>query len=132
MPKYGQLGYGTPSHLASISDRIASLPETSPPYRLAQEQTARLVSMPEDLQVLHYPHDPPARYLDCNEHYNASLGSSKSTDAEHAFVGEVPQTPSPPTSPESVMIIGNENRVSQTFLRPRSIVRDGNDRGGVS
>ncbi|KXN91052.1 hypothetical protein AN958_03119 [Leucoagaricus sp. SymC.cos] len=132
--QYGQLGYGKPSHLASISDRIASLPETSPPHRIGQEQTVRLVSMPESLKALRYSQDRLARYSDRPEHFNLSLTSdgttqTKSSDAEHGLLDGVPPTPSPPSSPESVMIIGNETRVPQTFLRPKSSTDDHDHEG---
>jgi hypothetical protein len=124
--KYEQLGYGKPSNLSPVSNRIVSLPETSPPCRIAQEISGRLVSMPESLRLLPFPRGHPGHYSDCTDQFNMSSASdatsrSKTSNAEQIFLGGIPQTPSPPSSPDSVMIIENENQVPQTFLRPKSI-----------
>lgn len=125
--KYGQLSYNKPPHMASVNHRISSLPETSPPYRVAkfQESVVRLVSMPEPLEVLRHSIDRSNQYLDC-------LGNSysRSSDAGHTLFDRALRTPSPPSSPESIMIIGNETRVPRTFLRPKSSTDD-DDQGGV-
>lgn len=131
--RYGHLGYGKPGHLVSINDRIVSLPETSPPYRIAQQQSRRVVSMPENLKRSRYPHGSSVQYQDRGDHFNMSLISNdttrtKSSEGEHTFLGGVPQTPSPPSSPESVVIIGNETRVPQAFLRTKPTV-DERDHG---
>ena len=125
--KYGHLGCGRPHHLAFTNDRIVSLPETSPPCRITQSPR-RLVSMPESLKMLRYSHDHLQPLLG-SEPSDISLASNGTTQknsfqGEHVFLGGIPQTPSPPSSPESVVIIGNEDQVPRAFLRSKSTVDD--------
>ncbi|KAF9454029.1 hypothetical protein P691DRAFT_530379 [Macrolepiota fuliginosa MF-IS2] len=133
--KYGQLGYNKPPRIPSVDHRVASLPETSPPYRIAQiqESTVRLVSMPERLKALRHPIDQSDRYHGHSGPFNVSPAGGHShsgcSDADHTLFGRTLQTPSPPSSPESVMIIGNEAQVPQAFLRPKSNIDD-DDHGG--
>lgn len=133
--KYGQLGYNKPRHGLPTNHRIASLPETSPPYRIAQENTVRLVSMPEHLQMLHHSGALSVEYLDYSECMNISSASDsksnfRNSPANCTLLAPVPRTPSPPSSPESVMIIGNDNHVPPAFLRPKSSIDD-DDHGGT-
>ncbi|KAJ3568865.1 hypothetical protein NP233_g5437 [Leucocoprinus birnbaumii] len=122
--KYGELGHGKPSQLAMISGRVASLPETSPPGRIGPQQSERLVSMPDDLEMLRFPHGSSTRHQELRDHLRSSLTSNitsrtRSSEDEHAFLGGGPQTPSPPSSPDSVMIIGNDSQVPRAFLRTK-------------
>lgn len=131
---YSHLGCGRPYHLASTNDRIMSLPETSPPFRIAQPP-GRLVSMPEALETVRYSHDHSQSLLG-SEPSDTSLASNGITQTnifqgDHAFLGGVPRTPSPPSSPDSVVIIGNEDQVPRVFLRSKSTVDD-NDLHGMS
>lgn len=130
---YGQLGFTKPPHMVSTDRRIASLPETSPPYRISQTQgTVRLASMPEQLRALRSNHDS-RQYLDYAEtplklspDSNPRSGSS---GIGHTIFSRVPRTPSPPKSPESVMIAGNDDNDPRPFLHRQPHVGTENDGG---
>lgn len=120
---YGQLGSIKPSHMVSTDRRIASLPETSPPYRISQTQgTVRLASMPEQLMALRSKGDSK-QYLDYTETLKLSPDSnprSGSFDIGHTVLSGVLRTPSPPGSPESVVIVGDDDNDPRPFLHRRS------------
>ncbi|KAJ7045732.1 hypothetical protein C8F04DRAFT_988991 [Mycena alexandri] len=117
--KHAQLPYSRPSQLNGTIQRVLSLPETSP-------------------RVVHVPRE--TRGVSLSERPRVSLSSSdnttESTSAETSFLSEnrsgssrarrsfpssdMPHTPSPPSSPESVMIIGNDMQVPISFLRRKA------------
>jgi hypothetical protein len=133
--KYGQLAYNKPIGSPNVNNRIVSLPETSPPYRIAQENTARVVSMPEHLKALRHSAALPEDYLDHLECLNppSPLDGESNIEsfANHTLYPSSPETSFPPSSPESVMIIGNDTQVHPTFLRPKSSIEDEESNGGA-
>ncbi|KAJ7859694.1 hypothetical protein B0H13DRAFT_2074638 [Mycena leptocephala] len=88
--KHAQLPYSRPSHLNSTTQRVLSLPETSPPtFAFFSDNTIESSASAE------------TSFLSENR-----SGSSR---ARRSFPSsDMPHTPSPPSSPESVMIIGND------------------------
>jgi hypothetical protein len=139
MHKTSQLPYSRPSESHSSRMRIVSLPETSPSYStkaVCEPSTLRVVSMSE--------HSRPS--LSFRESTSSSNCFETSTNTSHFSAddgfgycqiravpasSDPPHTPSPPSSPESVVIIGNNEQVPQSFLRHKveSHVSCSDDRG---
>ncbi|KZT08344.1 uncharacterized protein LAESUDRAFT_811441 [Laetiporus sulphureus 93-53] len=109
--------YPRPSSHKPPAPRIVSLPETVPEYsaKAAMEKTTiRVVSMPLPVQG------------DCSFQSNDidHIGLSFTSDTEEqnrvrvpSHASELPHTPSPPSSPESVVIIANKDQLAEGFLR---------------
>ncbi|KAE9411258.1 hypothetical protein BT96DRAFT_983028 [Gymnopus androsaceus JB14] len=126
--KLSQLAYQKPSELNLPAKRIVSLPETSPPSRINAETVRdRVVSMSEQVKVSLTSADNSLS----SECFESSIDTSQSqissdvgnlsarrSRARRSLV--YPQTPSPPSSPESVMIIGNNMQVPSSFLRQKA------------
>ncbi|KAJ3844606.1 hypothetical protein EV361DRAFT_947681 [Lentinula raphanica] len=140
--KLSQLNYQKPSEINVSSKRIVSLPETSPPSRINSDTVRnRVVSMTEQVQLPLVSSDADnSLSSDC---FESSLETSRS-QLSHSDLGTsvrrarprtsaYPQTPSPPSSPESIMIIGNNMQVPNSFLRhnvldrPKMLPGDDND-----
>jgi len=115
-----------PSALSlSIQSRMVSLPNPLPPTTVKAEFEARgrIVTMPErgahsnfsigQKLALSSQLDSPEHSLDSWE----SPGSTSGRDQRRPYPYDLPQTPSPPSSPDSVMIIGNNTQVSGSFLK---------------
>ncbi|KAF5393254.1 hypothetical protein D9757_000762 [Collybiopsis confluens] len=110
--------------------RIVSLPETSPPSRIKLDTVRdRIVSMSEQHKTSLAPSEDNSVSSDCFESsIDASqaqddvIGVANSNSARSRFRHSLvfPQTPSPPSSPESVMIIGNNVQVPNSFLRQKA------------
>lgn len=120
------LGFNAPSSIARMmTSRVVSLPETSPPTRL--KPSARVVSLTET--TLNFMDDS----LSSQENSISTIVSQISSDnsVHHLRRSTMPHTPSPPSSPESVMIIGNDVQVPISFSRhdhkmnKPSLVEDG-------
>jgi hypothetical protein len=115
------LPYNRPSESYSSSARISSLPET--PSLILVQETNRIASMPE-YQLR--PANPTSseetisEYFESSASYDSSRISSGSTHIRRSLRSVAPQTPSPPSSPESVMIIGNDVQVPVSFLRQKN------------
>lgn len=103
--KYPTLQYSKPKF--NLTKRVCSLPETSPVYRV---KSVRVASMPEYI-----------KQSDNSTTFD-SVETSLSSDSL------LRRTPSPPSSPESVMIIGNDVQVPN-FFNGRLVPRNsgGND-----
>ncbi|KAF9062121.1 hypothetical protein BDP27DRAFT_1369083 [Rhodocollybia butyracea] len=124
--KLAQLPFQKPSELNAPSKRVVSLPETSPPSRIKLDTIRdRVVSMSEQVKVSLTSADNSLS-SDCFESSIDSSQSQISSDIGNISVRKVrsrlyPHTPSPPSSPESVMIIGNNMHVPTSFLRRKSL-----------
>lgn len=123
-----QLSYNRPSESLNVSKkRVVSLPETVPPdsrKTILSSSTLRVSSMSERPK-------PSASYLDSRPSQNcfeiaastdtsylsADDGYSRSRARAFPSASDVPHTPSPPSSPESVMIIETDVQIPHTFLR---------------
>ncbi|KAJ3880496.1 hypothetical protein F5051DRAFT_450653 [Lentinula edodes] len=128
--KLSQLAYKKPSELNALKKRIVSLPETSPPSRIDSEPIRdRVVSMSEQVKVSLVSSADNSLSSDCFEssvetsqsQILSELGSSSAKRARPRRSLAFPQTPSPPSSPESIMIIGNNMQVPSSFLRQKAI-----------
>lgn len=117
-----RLPFNGPSRAPS-NDRVVSLPETSPPSRVDPgELGARIVSLPE-CSKSSLPKDDSFS----SECFEASISTDNSgihllenslqrTRTRRLRYSSLPRTPSPPSSPESIMIIGNDVQVPVSFL----------------
>lgn len=126
--KLSQLTYQKPSEPNFTTKRIVSLPETSPPSRIKADTIRdRVVSMSEQVKVSLTSADNSLS-SDCLEssidtsqsQISSDIGnvSTRQSRARRSLV--FPQTPSPPSSPESIMIIGNNMQVPNSFLRQKA------------
>ncbi|KAF8639493.1 hypothetical protein AX17_001398 [Amanita inopinata Kibby_2008] len=120
--RYAQLPFNRPADFRQSTKRVFSLPQENVNDATSDEVTSRrVVSMPERIK-------PSSPNLSAN--FSADVSSSSSDfDAsgfnralkirDHAYPhSDLPSTPSPPSSPESIMIISNDAQVPRTFLRP--------------
>ncbi|KAI0785660.1 hypothetical protein C8Q75DRAFT_893859 [Abortiporus biennis] len=115
--------------LKIASARIVSLPETGGIYstRRAFEKSARVVSLPDRLKSSPTQSPNSSRYSDRLDTSNESIDQYVSESQQRARVRvrvrsattELPYTPSPPSSPESIVIIANRSQLSKGFLRQR-------------
>ena len=124
--KHPQLLYSCPIESHLPAKRVVSLPESlfdgscDLPRVAHDAPKIRVVSLPETMPWLPHLTDKNA-YLD---------GFGTSTDTSHTSSGidsghhksraysklDIPRTPSPPSSPESVLIIDNDIHLSSLFL----------------
>lgn len=123
--RYAGLDSASPSNSHLASKRVVSLPDPSVQEAVITERNLRIVSMPE------FTRFPPMTHRNILQ--SSQANSSFSSDASHNSVDpggqrwslshnrmyplDIPHTPSPPSSPDSVVIIGNEPHVSGAFLR---------------
>ncbi|KAJ7163610.1 hypothetical protein C8R43DRAFT_919307, partial [Mycena crocata] len=119
--KHPQLPYSRPSQLhRGTTQRILSLPETSPPYVTRVPRAARGVSLSERPRTSLSFSDNTVESSASAETSFLSENHSGSSRARRSFPSsDMPHTPSPPSSPESVMIIGNDMQVPISFLRQK-------------
>ncbi|KDQ27720.1 hypothetical protein PLEOSDRAFT_1104401 [Pleurotus ostreatus PC15] len=123
--KYTQLPCNRPSQISNPNERrIVSLPETAPPVsvKASVEATRRVVSASSARQ------SSRSHRLNHEREYS-QMSTSTFEEVEDDALGsggfpcgnlDLPRTPSPPSSPESVTIISNPNfQVPATFLRAR-------------
>jgi hypothetical protein len=124
-PKRSQLLYSRPTESHVLAKRMVSLPEF--PFEVPCDSRAahdaagmRIVSLPEAM-IWSPQSTDKASYLD-------SFGTS--VDTSHTSSGndlghrkllaysklDIPRTPSPPSSPESVLIIDNDIHIPNLFL----------------
>ncbi|KAJ3989878.1 hypothetical protein F5890DRAFT_1582419 [Lentinula detonsa] len=140
--KLSQLAYNKPSELIATEKRIVSLPETSPPSRIKSDTIRdRVVSMTEQVKVSLTSSDADNSLssdcfetsIDTSQSQLSDLGNLSTRRTRPRNSSTYPQTPSPPSSPESIMIIGNNTQVPNSFLRrnvtqlPKALHVDSND-----
>lgn len=103
------------------SSRIVSLPETAPAYsekRSMRQTKMRVVSMPETSGV--QGRSVESSFSDQSQ--GSIIPDSEAPGRIRVFSGatELPYTPSPPSSPDSVLITGSQSQISERFLREDS------------
>ncbi|KAF5370729.1 hypothetical protein D9758_001907 [Tetrapyrgos nigripes] len=129
-PKAHQLGFQRPSDGSLANRRIVSLPETSPPQRIKVVGN-RVVSLSDLPQLSPADISLASDYSECSASLDNSQSLSvvdvvrsrsrlRSSLSGSGFLG--PCTPSPPSSPESVMIIGNDVQVPTSFHKVNTLV----------
>ncbi|EKM54495.1 uncharacterized protein PHACADRAFT_210292 [Phanerochaete carnosa HHB-10118-sp] len=124
--KHPQLVYLRPAAtgaqtLKPVSPRIVSLPETVSKYSAKQETISRrVVSMPEGRKG---PLPSPQTLSPHMDHDSfVSEMESPARVRVHSAATDIPYTPSPPSSPESVVFIANKSPLAEQFLRKKVLV----------
>jgi hypothetical protein len=111
--KRPQLLYNRPVEPHALAKRIVSLPESSSCDRRTVHDVAgiRIVSLPEPIRCSPQSGDSSS-YLDTlgtsADPSLASLGSDLGHLKFRSYPRDVPRTPSPPSSPGSILVIDNE------------------------
>jgi hypothetical protein len=129
--KHARINHDRSSRTRQGTSRVVSLPETTPLHSIKsmlESTTQRIASMSERPKPDMSPQD--AASLDGFE-ASASTETSYLTADEGPYLPrhagflslDVPHTPSPPSSPESVMIIENSIHLPQSFLRHNSSLK---------
>ncbi|KAH7913667.1 hypothetical protein BJ138DRAFT_569059 [Hygrophoropsis aurantiaca] len=114
VPKRKALPHSRPSEFKWEDKRVVSMPENVAEYA-PTSPGRRIVSMPEALRPAFEPSN--------NSLYSPSSGDSFGSIIENRnrirvkTPADVPRTPSPPSSPESVLIINGNARLPDAFLR---------------
>ena len=110
--------YGRPSEPRLYAKkRVLSLTSVSPTGKFQTAMLAdklRLVSMPERGKYANVLTKDSLLEKQCSDDVD---DTSNHEQAERPYPADLPQTPSPPSSPESVTIIGNNIHVPGSFLR---------------
>ena len=96
--------------LKSPSARVVSLPETVSKYSARQETSRRIVSMSERSST--HVHSDNDQYCPDNDTPARVRVQSIATD--------LPHTPSPPSSPDSVVFIANKSPLPAGFLQKKT------------
>ncbi|TFK54171.1 hypothetical protein OE88DRAFT_1654700 [Heliocybe sulcata] len=124
---YQQLTRRRPAHLKDDGGRIVSLPETESEYSakvILESTTSRVVSMPERQRrrssvsfSTSVDHSGSIEQSDVSrsEEYSLRRRTRPSTRTSSG----TPRTPSPPSSPESVVFISDDAQLPEAFLRRR-------------
>lgn len=117
--RYAELSFNRPVHFRSSAKRTVSHPEEYTDNMNAEEPQ-RVVSMPERPK----PSSPGAS--DSFSSLDTSMESTAHNFSKQSMLhghprphSDLPCTPSPPSSPESIMIIGNNSHVPRTLLGPK-------------
>ncbi|CCM01489.1 uncharacterized protein FIBRA_03543 [Fibroporia radiculosa] len=104
----------------SHPSRVVSLPETKSAFSVKENSGGRrVVSMPLPGESSFYADDSQSTNLS-----NQSLLSGSDVQPRgrmHSLGSEIPHTPSLPSSPESVVIIANKDKLSEGFLRNNNL-----------
>nr|GAT42651.1 predicted protein [Mycena chlorophos] len=121
--KHSQLPYNRPStqhpHVGHAALRVSSWPENSPSYASAVPRETRGASLTERPRVsLSFSDRTPETSSSAETSFRSRSGSSRTRRSLPS--SDLPHTPSPPSSPESVMIIGNNMQVPIAFLRQKA------------
>ena len=118
LDRYTGILYGRPSEpRLTAKKRVVSLTSISSMGKIRATMLGdnlRLVSMPERgkyASVLAMDSPLEKKYMDDLDNKN------NHEQMERLYPADLPQTPSPPSSPESVTIIGNNTHVPGSFLR---------------
>ncbi|EIN11900.1 hypothetical protein PUNSTDRAFT_132047 [Punctularia strigosozonata HHB-11173 SS5] len=106
------------------TERLASMPDDRP-IDLIKRSSPRVVSMPQRVRpTAAFPSSPVSRVVDygCYDYSRLSLTPERrSSRARASTLGsERPYTPSPPSSPESVLFISATPQIATNFLRIKS------------
>jgi hypothetical protein len=134
--KYPAITYNRPSGQipASYEKRVVSLPDSTSlcSVNTVVETRTRVVSMPEhrnklDLNASKTQAEslvsPDAGCYSSNISISAQVHRRK---RERPYPSDMPRTPTPPSSPDSILIIGNEeSKVPDSFLRRQQIDEHG-------
>lgn len=132
--KYSAITYSRPSGQipASYEKRVVSLPDSTSFVNAVVETRTRVVSMPEHPNKLDFnaskaqaesPVSPDAGSYPSKI---STLGQVHRRKPERPYPSDMPRTPTPPSSPDSILIIGNEeSKVSDSFLRRQQIDEHG-------
>ncbi|KAG6866716.1 hypothetical protein C0991_011375 [Blastosporella zonata] len=151
--KPAQLSYSRPNMPRSREKRVISLPEApalkyssgslfvpvhdGPLQRVVSLPAPDLLSNPNlDSSTTSQENSSSLEYLDTS--LETSYRSSRTGSVHHnprSFPpSDMPATPSPPSSPESILVVSSDTRVSKTFLHQCDISSrkacDGEDEGG--
>ena len=95
------------------SARIVSLPETVSKYSAKQESSRRVVSMPGNSPVISSAH---------SEQFH--IDGSPARVRVRSIATDLPHTPSPPSSPDSVVFIANRSPLPDGFLRKNTRLQE--------
>lgn len=107
------------------SHRVVSLPARISPFKEQQsnETKLRIVSNPDYLRL---PSSGFAASSGADPYDDSGTTDACSIDQDRDYYhhptrpcspADIPRTPSPPSSPESITIIGNDSQVPESFLR---------------
>ena len=124
-----QLPYLRPYDFLDERLRVSSLPETAP----ARSSKAGLYS--EVLRVVSMPEQGGSRQHAFDYSMTSNGVNASSCSGEYSLTGtedqsgiylpcrqfDIPYTPSPPSSPDSVLIIENNGEISENFLRTKDV-----------
>ncbi len=120
--RYAELSFNRPIDFRSSAKRTVSLPEEYTD-NMNPEESQRVVSMPErpkpsspDASDSFSSLDTSILSMESTTHNLSKPSMLHSNPRPHS---DLPCTPSPPSSPESIMIIGNNSHVPRTLLRPK-------------
>ncbi|KAF8813794.1 hypothetical protein BYT27DRAFT_6356873 [Phlegmacium glaucopus] len=109
--------YSRPSEPRLLSKRVLSLTSVSPTGKFKATilgDKLRLVSMPERGKYASVSAKDSLLQKRCIDDLDET---SNHEQPERPYPADLPQTPSPPSSPESLTIIGNKAHVPGSFLR---------------
>lgn len=117
--RYAELPFNRPVDYRSSAKRTVSLPDEYVD-NFNPEESQRVVSMPERPKPLSPGASDSFSSLDTSTLSMESTSHSFSKPSMlHSHHSDLPCTPSPPSSPESIMIIGSDAQVPRTLLRPK-------------
>ncbi|KDQ57842.1 hypothetical protein JAAARDRAFT_194109 [Jaapia argillacea MUCL 33604] len=121
--KYPNLARNLPSQPQTISSRIVSLPDNSPfisARALLEANSLRAVSLPQDFKAVANAtrsFSDDAEVSLCADFSDVSLHERSLRKRICSRSSDLPRTPSPPSSPESVVFIANHSHLPDAFLR---------------
>ncbi|TFK44397.1 hypothetical protein BDQ12DRAFT_717553 [Crucibulum laeve] len=126
--KHSDLLYARPSGSRTSEIRVISLPEASSVFKVKAEGTMRVVSMPDCIHPS-FPQSSPSMdrsYIELSGSTGTMESNFDDSFVEHhrLKLSNLPQTPSPPSSPESVMIINHSANVPRSFLSKKQASYD--------
>lgn len=122
----------------TISQRIVSLPETTPSFSVKSQISSqqRVVTMPENIrsqrlekEFILYPPEYEDSPINTSNSFSISDGNSSLSRAD-ANGADVSHSSSSPSSPDSVVIIQNKYHISQAFLRRTGVQTKGKTHEG--
>lgn len=126
-----QLPSHFPSQMSQVgTSRTASFPETMSLFSAKSQLSQRIVSMPEDIKTLVRTKEYTIYSSDYNDISSSTVETFVSGDGNRfhletgSHLNQIPHTPSPPSSPDSVVIIDNKYQLSETFLRNHDRIRE--------
>jgi len=117
-----QLPYSRPTESHVLAKRVVSLPERSFDDMGAVHDVAgmRVVSLPEPMKCLPQSTDNASYLNSFGTSADTSCVSSRSNSGDRELYAypelDIPRTPTPPSSPDSVLIIDNDVHLPNLFL----------------